>query len=433
MNAVNSGRVISVREYATLSTDPVAPSLDCAQISETAFDYLCNLSERFSKNGARLLQVGGRRHLKLDSHVGVVQTPCGTTVEIVPKHHREGDDLIESRLLLRKLLLASLNVSARDVGPAALQLFNAPLSEWVIHQFLRELETLLIKGLRFEYKRVEEELPFLRGQLDISRQLRQPPGRDHRFHVRHEVFQSERPENRLLKLALERVRLHTQDPDNWRLAQELSFRLFEIPPSINIQDDFRAWKVDRLLTHYKPVRAWCELVLGEHMPQALAGDFRGQSLLFPMEKLFERYVARWFRQQLPSEAILRTPARSECLCEHDGSRIFQLQPDLYVTHQGRSWVMDTKWKILDVMDVPNNYQLKQSDFYQLFAYGQKYLKGTGHMALIYPWSSTFKSPLPPFDFGDGLTLSVLPFDLDHDKLMGVDRLQLPSFESLATV
>jgi len=430
LSTVNSGRVISVREYAIICTDPITSTLDCAQVSESAFDYLCSLSERFSKNGARLLQVGGRRHLKLDNHVGVVQTPCGTTIEIVPKHH-DGENLINSRLLLRKLLLASLNVSSRDVGPASLQLFNAPLSEWVMNQFLRELEILMSKGLRFEYKSIEEELPFLRGQLDINRQLRQQPGRDHRFHVRHEVFQSERPENRLIKLALERVRVHVRDPDNWRLAQELSFRLFEIPPSKSIQQDFRAWKNDRLLTHYRPIRPWCELLLGEHMPQALAGIFEGQSLLFPMEKLFERYVARWFRQQLPTDAILRTPARSEYLCNHDERDVFQLQPDFYITYEGRHWVMDTKWKILDATDAANNYQLKQSDFYQLFAYGKKYLKGEGHLALIYPSSPSFKSPLPFFSFGDGLTLSVLPFDLEHDKLIGVDRLQLPKSESLA--
>ncbi len=49
---------IVVREYARLSTSPVAqPSLDEAQISQTAFDWLCQLAAGFRRSGAQLLQV----------------------------------------------------------------------------------------------------------------------------------------------------------------------------------------------------------------------------------------------------------------------------------------------------------------------------------------------------------------------------------------
>lgn len=425
MNIAAGSRTVSVREHAWLCTDPVTATLDCAQVSESAFDYLCRLSERFSRGGARLLQVEGRQRLKLDNFVGVIQTPCGTVLEIVPKHHAEGGRLSEARALLRKLLLALLDLPTREVGAASLQLFDAPLSEWVMGRFLQELDTLVSRGLCFEYQRVDEELPFLRGQLDLNRQLRQPPGREHRFHVRHEVYLPDRPENRLLKLALDRVRLSTQDAGHWRLAQELSLRLVEIPASRQVEPDLRAWGQDRLLAHYRPVRPWCELILGEHMPIALAGDFQGLSLLFPMEKLFEHYVARWLRRQLPLDAVLRTPARSQSLCRHDQQDFFQLLPDLFVTHQGRSWLLDTKWKLLDAGDRANKYGLSQSDFYQLYAYGQKYLTGEGRMALVYPATESFKVPLPSFTFDERLHLEILPFDLEHDSLTGLERLALP--------
>lgn len=52
--------VVTVREYARLTTAAVAPgNLDCAQISESAFDWLCELSASFNRNGAVLLQVEG--------------------------------------------------------------------------------------------------------------------------------------------------------------------------------------------------------------------------------------------------------------------------------------------------------------------------------------------------------------------------------------
>lgn len=37
-------------------------------------------------------------------------------------------------------------------------------------------------------------------------------------------------------------------------------------------------------------------------------------------------------------------------------------------------------------------------------------------------------PLPPFDMGGGLVLEVLPFDLDEERLLGVERLGLPLTE-----
>lgn len=417
-------RKVSVREHAWLCTEPVPASLDCAQVSESAFDYLCRLNERFSRGGARLLQVEGRRRLKLDNFVGVIQTPCGTVLEIVPKHHAEGGSLAEARTLLRKLLLTLLDLPTRDVGVASLQLFDAPLSEWVMGRFLQELDTLVSRGLRFEYQRLDEDLPFLRGQLNLNQQLCQPPGREHRFHVRHEVYLPDRPENRLLKLALDRVRQSTQDANYWRLAHELSFRLAEIPASRQVEQDFRAWGQDRLLAHYRPIKPWCELILNQHMPLAVAGEYQGISLLFPMERLFERFVAGWLRASLASGVDMRTPARSQSLCEHQQKPIFQLEPDILIADGNQRWILDTKWKLLDATKRADKYGLSQSDFYQLFAYGQKYLGGTGRMALIYPRTETFQSPLNAFDFGDGLSLEVLPFDLDQERLLGLERLGL---------
>ncbi|MGM9487778.1 McrC family protein [Ideonella sp. YS5] len=417
--------VISVREYARLTTEPVDASLDRAQVRASAFDYLCQLNASFSRAGVSLVQVEGRRWLRLDNYVGVLQTPCGTTLEVLPKHHEHTDSLKDCRALLRKMIQATLDLPAREVGPAPLELFDAPLSEWVMQRFLSELDLLVKRGLRFEYQRVEDETPFLRGQLNLVAQMRQPPGRDHHFHVRHDIYSPDRPENRLLRLALDRVRQATQEPENWRLAQELSFRLAEVPPSRRLREDFRAWGTDRLMAHYQAVKPWCELILNRHMPLAVLGEQFGLSLLFPMEKLFERYVAAWLRRQVASWVDIRTPASSESLCLHGGSPIFQLEPDVLLRAGGQRWVLDMKWKRLDGSDRAGKYGLSQADFYQLFAYGHKYLAGQGEMALVFPRSESFAKPLPPFDFDSDLALHVLPFDLDADRLIGWDSLQIP--------
>jgi len=410
--------LVTIREYARLTTAAVAPgNLDCVQITESAFEWLCELSASFNRNGATLLQLEGRRSLRWDSYVGVLETPCGTRLEILPKHHEQDDCVLKSRRLLRKLIQHALQLKPREASVTSLELFDAPLSEWVMGQFLTELDLLVKRGVRFDYQRIEEEQRFLRGQLNVVAQMRQPPGRQHHFQIRHDVFLPDRPENRLLKLALEHVAKATQQATNWRLANELRSLLAGIPASRQIEEDLRAWSRDRLMAHYQPIKPWCELILNQQMPIAVSGEWRGMSLLFPMERLFEGYVEGWLRGRLEPGAELKAQASLQSLCKHAGSDMFQLQPDLLLEKGTQAWVLDTKWKKLDVGDRANKYGLSQSDFYQLFAYGKKYLAGRGELALIYPRTRRFDRPLPPFDFSHELRLWVLPFDLDADVLL----------------
>jgi 5-methylcytosine-specific restriction enzyme subunit McrC len=249
------------------------------------------------------------------------------------------------------------------------------------------------------------------------KQIRQRPERQHYFQISHDIFSPDRPENRLLKLALVRVCKTTQTPSNWRLAHELRSLLSEVPPSDDVSADFVNWRSDRLMSHYRNARPWCELILNRQMPTAVAGEWKGISLLFPMEKLFERYVAGCLRNSLVGQAEMTRP-KDQYLCLHDGGPMFWLEPDMLIESGKSRWVLDTKWKLVDSSDKRNKYGLKQSDFYQLFAYGNTYLRGydDGKLVLIYPKRGLFPKPLPVFAFSENLTLWVLPFDLEKGRL-----------------
>ena len=108
------------------------------------------------------------------------------------------------------------------------------------------------------------------------------------------------------------------------------------------------------------------------------------------------------------------------ITNHCGKPIFALKPDLILQDENTRQVLDTKWKLLDENDFKNNYQLKQADFYQLFAYGQTYQVGKGDMLLIYPSHENFSTPLPVFNFSDNLRLWVVPFCLHKHQLITGD-------------
>lgn len=411
---------VVVREYARLTTDQITNTLDQATISPSAFDHLCQLSASFKSSGAALLIIENRQWLRLDNYVGVLETPCGTTIEILPKHIDSSDEDVRqsSRDLLVKMLTVALGLPIRTTDTANIQKFRHSLVEWVMSQFVLALDHTVKRGLRFDYHRVEETQKYLRGQLDINKQLRSFPGQQHIFNIRHDLFLVDRSENRLLKTALMRVCSKTKHPDTWQLSHKLAGLMHEVPDSRDIKYDFNQWKNDRLMAHYQTVKPLCELVLGEYMPIALQGLTRGISLLFPMEKLFERYVEVCLRKQLVAPFNLKSQSSSYSLCSHEGRGMFQLKPDLLVQKNKETvFILDTKWKRISADNVGNKYDLKETDFYQMFAYGHNYLKGSGHILLIYPMTSQFTNILNEFKYNNSLLrLWVTPFDLNNDRM-----------------
>lgn len=423
---------VVVREYARLTTAEGHCSLQEHSISVTAFDHLCELASSFQqRGGAQFISLEGYRTLRLDQFVGVIETPCGTTLEILPKSASDVDDAEESRLLLRKMLLAVRGTRSRDAGQASIESLQQPLTEWVMAEFIRELRALVRRGVRSEYRQVEEQAKFLRGRLLVGAQLREPAARQHLFHVSYDELMPDRAENRLLRSALMKVLEVTRNTDTWRVARELAVTLAGIPPSRDHAADFSKWSYGRLMTHYVEVRPWCEMVLGMEMPFALRGGLWGNSLLFPMDKLFERYVQLRLDEKIHASYVLTPQASKHSLVSHqpispgEERSYFALSPDFTVDKEKdgvTECVLDAKWKRVDqTLIKPGRFEslygLSQADLYQMHAYGHSYLNGQGDMILISPKWAKFTDALPPLRLSSGLRLWVIPFDLANDQLL----------------
>lgn len=171
------------------------------------------------------------------------------------------------------------------------------------------------------------------------------------------------------------------------------------------------------MAHYRDLRPLCALILSGQSPLALVGDWESPSLLFPMERLFERYVRVCLARQFAPEWQLATPPQTH-LCQHVGQGWFALMPDIVMRRGGVQWLLDAKWKLLDgaIGGARKGYGLKQADIYQMFAYGHRHDSGGG-LALVYPMHSGFNTALPPFEFDAQRCLQVLPFDLAQGRLI----------------
>lgn len=416
-NKVND---VTVREFALLTNGGDDSSIDCHSIPKSAFDWL--LANGVSNGDSQRELVKTKRHgssvaLQVINFVGVLETPCRTRIEILPKTSTDECEPAPARKVLLKMLASVESLKLEEFRQSNLQLLKQPLYELLITHFLKAVSQLVRRGIRSEYQRVERESTYLKGQLQVAKQLRQRPGRQHYFQVSHDVYSANRAENRLLHSSLKQVLKWSKSSTNQRLASELLFVFNDIELSQNHALDFRRWKDDRSLAHYRPLKPWCELILSYQSPVAMVGNHNGLSFLFPMEQLFERYVAKQLRRQLPPALKLKEQVASHCLTSHMGENWFRLKPDIVVYDKARVVsVMDTKWKRLDssLNTTEHKYNLSQSDMYQLFAYGEKYLQGQGDLYLIYPKHPGFTEPLAHFEFKPGLRLHVVPYDLETD-------------------
>ena len=422
-------RDLTIREFDLLFLEGSSPEGEENVLSKQDWHWLSDQSASDEQRPAffRPIFRHGFQALQALKYVGSIETPGGTRIEILPKLTDLADNLAESRGVLLKMLGTVLNLKTHSWREGSLSVLKKPLNEYLIELFLTDLETLVKKGLRSSYVLQAEERTFLKGRLRIEKQLNRRPGLNSRFDIEHHDFLPNRPENRLIHAALLVVARTTREPNSQRRIRSLRFLFAEIPPSTKQPQDFRNWSTDRSLISYRELKTWCQLILGQQSPLFLAGHFSGLSFLFPMEVLFEQYVAAILTKKIkPGLRLVAQPARHS-LVSHLGAPWFQLRPDLIIEDANGSCqsVLDTKWKKLDqnLPTTKDKYNLAQSDFYQMAAYATRYLGGTGEMYLIYPGSSDFNAPLPPFHFTEQLRLRVVPFDLRKDEI------QLPFLHS----
>ncbi|MEZ8349076.1 McrC family protein [Vibrio splendidus] len=438
----NHDSVIAVREFGLLLNGGDKSSIDCQSIPSKAFEWLLVNGQSNNQESVDLIKVkkqGRSIALQVINYVGVLETPCGTRIEILPKKSEKEDDQTAKNVLL-KMLSTVHKLNMHRFENSSLQTLNRPLFEILIGYFLKEVSGVIKKGIRSQYTRVQVRKPYLKGQLQTSKQINQRPGCLNSFHIAYDEFSPDRAENRLIRSALSQVMKWSKNSDNLRLGSELQFALDDIPHSGNHALDFRQWSNERSLIHYRTVKLWCELILSHQSPVSLSGQHNGISMLFPMESLFERYVAIKLGKSLSHSLRLKTQASSCSLVAHTprsgkSQEWFRLKPDIVVSEKNSHdplYVADTKWKRINEKQATakQKYGISQSDMYQMFAYGHKYLGGSGVVYLIYPAYEHFNESLPPFRFDKNLSVRVVPYDLTNDEceLLDIEML-LPELSS----
>lgn len=420
---------LTVYEFDTLLPQGVGHNITAGAhaIPNAAFRWLdartLAASATAEARWSRLTQWNGRRAIQVTNYAGVIRTPEGFQLEILPKTGSESPtDATWTRQLFIDMLRCLGGFRHVRVSSARLVAARMPLLEVFIQEFLSTVERVVKTGLHSSYNTHRDNLPALRGKLQFASHLQQNLFRRDRFLTEFDEFTLNRPENRLLRTALARVLPWTRQHRSQQLLRQLLFAFVEVPLSEQPDLDFSKVTAQRSMRHYSGALAWARLILTGFSPLTGAGSHAAPSLLFPMEAVFEAFVRKHLQRQLLAPFTLHSRKQQQHLVTHRKRDLFAMVPD-YVVRDGNvpRLVLDAKWKLLDSTNNMGStqYGLSQSDFYQLYAYGQNWLNGQGDVVLIYPRTPSFPDALPVFKFrhSPGLRLWVLPFCLETRTLL----------------
>jgi 5-methylcytosine-specific restriction enzyme subunit McrC len=327
--------------------------------------------------------------------VGVVQVP-GLQIEILPKvdalaDPSEARDAELARYEARRNVLYMLSVSgdvpvrSRDVARLALR--QAPLSETLAAIFADRLRQELLLGPERAYLEREANLRSFKGKLSISRQALHNAGHRERFYCRYDELLDDTPMNRIFRASCRLLLEVTRTPGTQDVLRHCLLLLDGVA-DVEIQEaDFGRISLNRQSERFEDVLRFCRLLLWGRTPTIQAGGTRSFSLLFDMNKVFERFLAAFLRRyvapRLPGVEVFPQAAHHKrYLMESVGAGVLRLEPDVLVEAPGKRLVMDAKWKLL-APGKRGRGGVADADLYQLYAYTRRY--GCTRSVLLYPF------------------------------------------------
>lgn len=420
---------VVIKEHGYIFAPGGTPQCDldsdnCQIVSEADFTYLKSISLSGDLEDAesliKLTSLRRKEALKFTNYAGILQTPSGTVIEVLPKIYNPNgkeEPAEAARATFLEMLSCFRELPYKKGNSAHLDVGKIPLLEFFIRYFLDLITQLIRYGIRSDYVGMQDNMTFIKGKLVLHKHIHLNAAHRERFYVHFDEFMTDRPENRLIKSSLLKVARLAQSTKSQKLCREHLLTFYDIPHSNNYAVDFQRCHADRNIAHYAEVMRWCRILLNDNPPRPQSGPIECISLLFPMERVFEDYVAAQLRK---NGWEVKTQLNSRHLVQnHKNRKFFVLKPDLELVREGRRIIADTKWKLVN--QNRNRYGISREDLYQIFAYGHKYFRSdtSKDVFLIYPKTDNFSAPLESFEFEKEFTLRVLPFDIQGKALIGV--------------
>lgn len=357
-------------------------------IDRQTFDEILMLSSMSNDvNGNKIEQFidiccsKGQQFIKFNNYVGVITLPCGVTFEILPKISNGTDDVAYARKTVLKMLEVSSYIKPQTNQLGTIDIAKIPIFEIYISLFLKEIDILIKRGLKSTYIEVEENVPTLNGKIIFTKHVLHNFVHKERFYVSHDIYHINRPENKIIKSTLLKLKNISNNFDNLRNIKRLLLNMDSVEQSLNIREDLSQCLTDRSVAEYREAIRYSKVFLLGNGFSIYNGAHNCVSLLFPTELLYQEYVYHQIYRALSQKGYKVSRQDTSCYLFTDPQK-FQLRPDIVVSNNTEKIIIDTKWKIIE-----KEGDISQSDMYQMYVYHKRY-QNVKKVVLLYPMISS---------------------------------------------
>ena len=406
-------KLVELKEYDVISNKKAPGTVYLDNASFTQLENLVlTFNEADGADAIDFLSLSSKKNvgkiIKAKNYVGVLPLNNGVQLQILPKIH--GGTQEDSKKTFLKMLKTLRDFPSKTFNEANLNTEKMPIFEIFITLFIKEVQHLVKRGLKSAYYEVEDNLKVFKGKMNFAQQMKHNSVHKERFYMQYDEFGLNRPENRLIKKTIEKLAKESESAENKKGLYRLLIHFESIDSSSNIKKDFTQVKIDRNSKYYEAPLNWSRIFLSNQSFTTFSGESFVQTLLFPMDRVFEYYVARNLKRLLKlDEWTISLQDRKYYLFEDK----FALRPDIVLRNntEQHTVIIDTKWKLL-TNSATSNYGISQADMYQMYAYAKKY--GTNDIRLLYPMNNEFNEQQTIcFTSDDGVKVTVFFVDCHH--------------------
>ncbi len=430
------GEVLQIREFDAVTCADDNKTEYGYRLSKKHFGELMSFVKEYTSDDSNadaleFMKLSFKRNvgdiISFNNYVGMIQLPDGFQIEVLPKidFGETGDDVSKTKKIFLKMLRTMKDFEGKVFSDANMNVDRMNLYEIFINMYLGEVRQLVKKGIKSAYVSQEDNLNYFKGKLLVNSHIRANTVHKERFFVAYDEFHPNRPENRLVKSTLLKLQKLTTSSENAKEIYRLLSFFEMVEPSTNYEKDFSKVVIDRNTKDYGMLMQWSKVFLMNKSFTTFSGAKDSKAILFPMESVYESYVARMLKKvMVPQGWDVSTQDKGYYLFEQPRKQ-FALRPDIVLYRGNRCVVLDTKWKSL--VDNPGaNYGISQGDMYQMYAYSKKY--STSEIYLLYPMNKDFRGHNDIW-FGSDLD-GIMPTNVN---LFFIDLADEKSIEELGSV
>lgn len=302
-------KLLEVREFDTITGNAEFKNDEKYKYLETAaFLDLVEFIHEFSENEENadaldFMRIGYKRNVgdvvTIKNYVGLIQMKNGCQVQVLPKISFDtGEDAgnKETKRVFLKMLKSMKDFPSKVFNDANLKVDRMNLYEIFINMYLQEVRQLVKRGIKSAYVGQEDNLRYYKGKLLTSQHIRSNVTHKERFYVAYDEFHPNRPENRLIKATLLKLQKLTSSAENAKEIRQLLTAFEMVDPSANYTKDFSQVTIDRNTKDYEMLMQWSKVFLLNKSFTTFSGKSTSRALLFPMESVYESYVAQQMKK-----------------------------------------------------------------------------------------------------------------------------------------